>query len=74
MKYKVGDKVVIRKDLKVGKFYGDIYWLEHKEDLKSKDYVVVSRVDKNNNYISVENDSYDITDEMIEGFYKEEVI
>lgn len=69
-KYKVGDKVVIRKDLKVGEWYGDLYWANAKEYMKEKNYVVIEEVDKDGSYWVEE--YWIITDEMIEGLYEEE--
>lgn len=70
-KYKVGDKVVIRKDLVVGGVYGFNYWLACNEYLKEKEYVVIEEVDAVGDY-RVEVGRYWITNEMIEGLYKEE--
>lgn len=69
-KYKKDDKVVIRKDLKVGEWYGDLYWANAKEYMKEKNYVVIEEVDKDGSYW-VEG-YWIITDEMIEGLYEEE--
>lgn len=70
-KYKKDDKVVIRKDLKVGEWYGDLCWANAKEYMKEKEYVVIEEVDTVGDY-RVEVGRYWITNEMIEGLYKEE--
>lgn len=67
-KYKKGDKVVIRKDLIVGEVYGGFDWHEGKENLKEKDYVIISKRYGE----AYEIDDGIITDEMIEGLYNED--
>lgn len=69
-KYNIGDKVVIRKDLKVGEWYGGFGWYKHNEYLKEKDYVVIDEVDAVGDY-RVDGGSFWITNEMIEGLYDE---
>lgn len=69
-KYKVGDKVIIRKDLKVGEVYGECYWCDGTEYMKEKDYVVIEVVDEDGDYL-VEG-VWCINDEMIEGLYEED--
>lgn len=66
VKYKVGDEIVIRKDLKTGEWYGVFEWLRGMERLKVNDYVVIEKVD--NGYYFVKGVWY-INDEMIEGLY-----
>lgn len=68
--YGVGDKVVIRKDLLDFNFYGEVIWLKGMDYMKEKDYVVIKRVDINCNYWI--DDSWCISDEMIEGLYEED--
>lgn len=68
-KYKNGDKVVIRKDLKVGEVYGECYWCDGTEYMKEKDYVVIEGVDEDGDFL-VEG-GWCINDEMIEGLYKD---
>lgn len=68
-KYKVGDKVVIRKDLEVDGLYGIVEWHINKEYLKEKDYVVIDKVVEYDVYWTT--DEWAITDEMIEGLYQE---
>lgn len=69
-KYKVGDKVVIRKDLVVGEWYGNVYWYDYKTILINEDYVTIDRVDDVGDYWI--EDELLISDEMIEGLYEEE--
>lgn len=71
--YNAGDKVVIRKDLEIGNYYGDIYWGEGKEHLKEKEYVVIELVDDDGDYL-VEYDLWYISIEMIEGLYEEPTV
>lgn len=69
-KYEVGDKVVIRKDLVVGEYYGRLdWWTQNEEYMKELDYVVIKEVDEDGDYW-VENAWY-ITEEMISHKYKE---
>lgn len=68
--YKNGDKVVIRKDLEVGKWYGKLKWTESKDYLKEKDYVVIKRVDSDGDHV-IES-GLCITVEMIQGLYEED--
>lgn len=69
-KYKVGDKVVIRKDLKVDEFYGD-YWHGLVEFMKKYDYAVIDKVDSDGDYWLKDYDKFVCVD-MIEGLYVEE--
>lgn len=87
MKYKVGDKVRIRRDLKVGNFYDE--WLltdEMEEDIKSNDYILtISKA-----YIAYDNKTpvynykkntlrmdlcskWELTESMIEGLVETEL-
>lgn len=66
-KYKVGDKVVIRKDLEVGGKYGELSCFGKMISLKEKDYVVIKEVDGGYYWIG----DFFINDEMIEGLYEE---
>lgn len=67
-KYKKDDKVVIRKDLEDGKWYGMVDWCSEMDDLKEKDYVVIEEVDAVGDYWI---NGWLVSDEMIEGLYKE---
>lgn len=68
-KYKKDDKVVIRKDLEDGKWYGMVDWCSEMDDLKEKDYVVIVEVDVVGDYWI---NGWLVSDEMIEGLYKED--
>lgn len=68
-KYKKDDKVVIRKDLEDGKWYGKVDWYSEMEYLKEKDYVVIVEVDAVGDYWI---NGWLVSDEMIEGLYKED--
>lgn len=68
MKYQEGDKVVIRKNLKVGEWYGNIQWWDNDEPLKEKDFIVIDAVDKDGDYVI--NGSQYINDEMISHKYE----
>lgn len=67
VKYKIGDKVVINKDLVVGEWYGNWCWSDGKEYMKDKDYVVIDEV--YDLKYQVENGKI-ISHEMIDGLYK----
>lgn len=69
MKYQKGDKVVIRKELKVGEWYGNIQWWDNGEPLKEKDFIVIDAVDEDGDYVI--NGGRYINDEMISHKYKE---
>lgn len=62
--YKAGDKVVIRKDLKVGEWYGDIYWWDYKTKLINEDYVTINFVDTIGHY-QLDFKNLWVSDEMI---------
>lgn len=68
-KYKIGDKVVIRKDLKVGEWYSSLKWWSGKEYLKEKDYVVINEVNYDG-YYCIEDTRW-ISEEMISHKYGE---
>ena len=40
MKYNIGDKVRVRKDLIVGKFYGDFAFSDEMVNIKGEIYIV----------------------------------
>jgi hypothetical protein len=85
MKYKVGDKVIIRKDLVVDRSYGKYYLtdcsyeeyyfvINMKEEIEAKNYILtIHKInDRKDGYLM--NDSeheYIWTDEMIESLYEE---
>lgn len=66
--YSQGDKVVIRKDLRVGEWYGNIQWWHMDEFLKEKDFVVIDTVDEDGDYIV---DGQCVSDEMISHKYED---
>lgn len=68
--YKVGDKVIIRKDLLVGVECGT-YWYELVEFMENYDYGVIDKVDSDGDYWLKGYDAF-VTEEMIEGLYEEE--
>ena len=63
MKYKVGDRVLIRKDLKDGCFYGNDSW--HKIEMGHTGEVLTIS-DDSNGFYQMEGSDYSWTDEMIE--------
>ena len=71
MKYQKGDKVVIREDLKVGKKYGNITWLEGMEPMKSMLFTTILGVgDKGSHVLDT---GWCISEEMISHKYREKV-
>ena len=63
MKYKIGDKVRIRKDLKPGNFYGRVYYSSDMNKFKAMECVVTNIYDGTYN---INNSEYGFTDEMLE--------
>lgn len=68
-KYKKDDKVVIRKDLEDGKWYGMVDWCSEMDDLKEKDYIVIEKIDDDGDYWI---NGWLVSDEMIDGLYEED--
>lgn len=68
MKYKVGDKVKVRSDLKTSELYGSLCVLD--EMIKKKTVTIASVHD---GYYKVVEDDYEWTDEMFEGLVEEEL-
>lgn len=66
--YKVGDKVVIHKDLVEGELYGGCYWDHTDELLKDYEYVIIEEVDDDGEYWIEGCDTF-VSDEMIAGLY-----
>ena len=64
MKYQEGDKVIIRKDLELGKEYGKDGWVEGMKHLVNEPYVTIEHELSEGHY-SVVDTVYRITDEMI---------
>ena len=63
MKYKIGDKVRIRKDLEPGNFYGRVYYSSDMNKFKAMECVVTNIYDGTYN---INNSEYGFTDEMLE--------
>ena len=63
MKYKVGDKVRVRKDLEPGNFYGRTYYSSDMNKFKAMECVVTNIYDGTYN---INNSEYGFTDEMLE--------
>ena len=72
MKYKVGDKVRIRKDLVMGGNYGDSVAVDDMVDMGGN-VVTIERVGNLGYYIEEDPDGYCWTDEMFEGLVEEEL-
>ena len=63
MKYKVGDKVRVRKDLEAGNFYGRAYYSSDMNKFKAMECVVTNIYDGTYN---INDSEYGFTDEMLE--------
>lgn len=63
MKYKVGDKVRVRKDLKPGNFYGRAYYSSDMNKFKAMECIVTNIYEGTYNINDCE---YGFTDEMLE--------
>ena len=63
MKYKIGDKVRVRKDLEPGNFYGRVYYSSDMNKFKAMECVVTNIYDGTYN---INNSEYGFTDEMLE--------
>ena len=63
MKYKIGDKVRVKKDLEPGNFYGRAYYSSDMNKFKAMECVVTNIYD-GTYYIN--NSEYGFTDEMLE--------
>lgn len=70
MRYQKGDEVVIRKDLKVGKKYGEITWLDGMECMKSMLFATILAIPNQDTYLL--DTGWAISDEMILHKYEEE--
>ena len=63
MKYKIGDKVRVKKDLEPGNFYGRAYYSSDMNKFKAMECVVTNIYDGTYN---INNSEYGFTDEMLE--------
>ena len=63
MKYKIGDKVRVKKDLEPGNFYGRGYYSSDMNKFKAMECVVTNIYDGTYN---INNSEYGFTDEMLE--------
>lgn len=72
MKYQKGDKVVIRKDLKVDKKYGNITWLEGMEPMKSMLFTTILGVGDKGSYVL--DTGWCVSEEMISHKQEEEEV
>ena len=63
-KFKVGDKVRLRDDLKVGRDYGEITFLRDMKDLQGKE-LIIDNISRQGNYILKEGRYY-YSEEMLE--------
>ena len=63
MKYKIGDKVKVRKDLEPGNFYGRVYYSSDMNKFKAMECVVTNIYDGTYN---INNSEYGFTEEMFE--------
>ena len=66
MKYKKGDKVKVRKDLKWGKYYNDLYFDKAMEKYKGKIYTIKNCYIDSNNYTLDCIPFWKFNDEMLE--------
>ena len=63
MKYKIGDKVKVRKDLEPGNFYGRVYYSSDMNKFKAMECVVTNICDGTYN---INDSEYGFSDEMLE--------
>ena len=65
MKFKIGDKVMVRKNLKEGRGYGSDVFMEEMKEFRGK-IVTIDKVCKDGYYIKEDNNVWNYTDEMLE--------
>ena len=63
MKYKVGDKVRVRKDLESGNFYGKAFYISSMDEFKGGKYVITKIWDQS---YQINNFGYWWSEEMFE--------
>ena len=71
MRYKVGDKVRVRKDLKPGNFYGKDYYISSMDKFKGEECVITDIWDQS---YQINNFSYWWSEEMFESVDDEKVL
>ena len=71
MKYKIGDKVRVRKDLKPGNFYGKDYYISSMDKFKGEKCVITEIWDQS---YQINNFGYWWSEEMFESIDDEEVL
>ena len=71
MKYKVGDKVRVRKDLKPGNFYGKDYYISSMDKFKGEKCVITEIWDQS---YQINNFGYWWSEEMFESIDDEKVL
>ena len=71
MKYKVGDKVRVRKDLKPGNFYGKDYYISNMDKFKGEKCVITEIWDQS---YQINNFGYWWSEEMFESVDDEKVL
>lgn len=72
MKYKVGDKVRVRRDLRISTNYGDYMFVSGMDDYKGS-VVTISDVFSNVYYIKEDKGKWGWTDELFEGLAEDEL-
>lgn len=70
-KYKVGDNVVIRNDLKVGEIYGGVMWDKKKEYMKLRPITINYEDHWSFYWIEGYPWACKISEEMIQGLYQD---
>ena len=71
MKYKVGDKVRVRKDLEPGNYYGDGNYISSMDKFKGKKCVITKIWDQ---YYQINNSDYWWSEEMFESVNDEKLL